>query len=468
MPNQLDFGTRLHAAEASSGPQESNSMTREKEILEIEEHADAPAQPLKSIEGEPPQTASPAPPGKSRRRLVMLITLIALAGGGALFALFNRAGRAPQSKSAKPAAESATPSDMVVPTQAQLLQLTVEPVGQRTVTEDHETTGKVAFNEDRLTPVFTPYAGRVVEVLAAKGAVVRAGQPLLVIESPDLVAALNDLSAARSDADKARIALGIAEKAAERARRLNEREALATKDLQQAEADLRRAVEELRRADAAVMIAESKLALFGKSADEIKRVSGQSSALNAIDRRVIIRAPIGGTVVERKVGPGQYVKSDLPDPMFLISDLSTLWVQADVYESDLAAVRAGEAVTVSVDAYPGRTFPARISFISPTVDPTTRTVRVRVVVPNAGGLLKPDMFAKIKISGAARRVVPVVPAGAIVAEGGTTFAFVEELSGHFRKRQVQVAAEQHGQAVVTSGLQAGERVVTRGALLLKG
>src|SRR5581483_5880593 len=134
------------------------------------------------------------------------------------------------------------------------------------------------------------------------------------------------------------------------------------------------------------------------------------------DSRVEIRAPFSGTIVERKVGPGQFVKLDAQDPLFTISDLSTLWVQADVYESFLANVRVGEPVSITVAAYPNRVFRAHVSFISPTVDPATRTVHVRCVVQNAGNLLKPEMFAKIKLGAAIPQALPVVPTGAIVAQ----------------------------------------------------
>ncbi|HWQ31476.1 MAG TPA: efflux RND transporter periplasmic adaptor subunit [Blastocatellia bacterium] len=407
-----------------------------------------------------------------RRHHLILTALLALLGTIGGFALLHfRQIHAADADDAKAAAESAAktaqPSDLIAPDPAQLSQISVEPVGEQAVTESRNTTGRVSFNEDRETPVFTPYAGRIVEVLANKGDNVKAGQPLLIIESPEIVAAQNDLSAAHSDADKAAIAVDAAQKAAERARRLHEREAISTRELQQAETDLARTREEQRRAQAAVAVAENRLALFGKSADEIRRASGQSSELRNVDRRITIRAPIAGTIVDRRIGPGQYVKPDAPDPMFLIADLSTLWVLADVYESDLAGVKVGAPVEISIEAYPNRTFPARISFINPTVDPATRTIRVRCLVNNQSHLLKPDMFARISIGAVAQRQMPVVPASAVVSEGSEAFVFVETAPGRFRKRQVKVGTERKEQVVIAAGVQPGEHVVTKGALLLK-
>ncbi|MBO0857944.1 MAG: efflux RND transporter periplasmic adaptor subunit [Chloracidobacterium sp.] len=401
----------------------------------------------------------PAPFRWNMRTIFIAASLLALLVAAVFY--LARDGR----RSVGPQAEaSSVPPEqpgMAAATGEQMRQIDVEPVTAHTLELERETTGKVAFNEERMTPVFTPYTGRVIEVSASKGAVVHSGQPLITIESPDMVVVQNELDAARSDESKSRIALDTAQKVADRARNLHDREALATKDLQQAEADLSRAKDELRRSEAAVRFVESRLALFGKNAELL-----EASGSNGPDRRVVIRAPINGTIVDRKVGPGQYVKPDTPDPLFMISDLSTVWVIADVFESYLAKIHVGQSVEITVPAYPERRFPARVSFINPTVDPATRTVHVRCSVPNPGALLKPDMFARIDIDSAAPRQVAVVPTGAIFTKGADSFVFVEESPEHFRRRQVGVGREDRGFTVIESGLRPGERVVTRGVLLL--
>jgi cobalt-zinc-cadmium efflux system membrane fusion protein len=268
------------------------------------------------------------------------------------------------------------------------------------------------------------------------------------------------LSLARSDLAKANIGLNTAQVAQQRAQRLHEQEALSTKELQQAEADLARAQDDVRRAQAAVAAVENRLRLFGKDPEEI------ASLAQGVDPRVTMRAPISGTIVDRKIGPGQFVKPDMPDPLFMISDLTTLWVLVDVFESDVAAIHLNMPVEVSVAAYPDRIFPARISFISPAVDPTTRTLRVRCLVSNPNGLLKPDMFATIKIASAGQQSVPILPASAVVVEGNDSFAFVEEGHGQFRRRNVHATQEVDGGFIVDSGVKSGETIATRGALLL--
>jgi cobalt-zinc-cadmium efflux system membrane fusion protein len=361
----------------------------------------------------------------------------------------------PAEKQGPPAA-----SDLVIIDEKNLHQISTETVQERMVTVDRKATGKIGFNEDRLTPVFTPYAGRVVELLANKGDSVRSGQSLVVLESPDFVAAQNDLASARSDVAKAKIGLDTSQVAADRARRLHDQEALSTKDLQQAEADLARAQDELRRAQTTLTAVENRLALFGKDNQEIAKLGEHA------DSRITLRAPIAGTVVDRKIGPGQYVKPDASDPLFLISDLSTLWVLVDVFESDVAGIHLNMSVDVNVAAYPDRVFPAKISFISPTVDPNTRTVRVRCLVQNSSSLLKPDMFATIKIGAAAKQPVAVIPASSVVVEGNDSLVFVQEGAGRFRRRQIQTGSQVGESFIVNSGLKPGDVVATRGALLL--
>lgn len=399
----------------------------------------------------------------NRRDLFWGTTLVAL---GAVCVIALRSTNSAESQSAvetpSPAAVEPARAEVAALTDEQMQQVTVEPVTKRSFAVERETTGKVSFNEEEMTPVFTPYAGRVLEVNASKGALVKAGQTLLTIESPELVAAQDELAEAHAEANKARVALDVAQKSAERARALHEREALATKDLQQAESELARAQDDLQRTRAKVSFVESRLALFGKTPGQLAEAGNSGNP----DRRVVIRAPISGTIVERKVGSGQYIKTDNPDPLFMISNLNTVWVLADVFESYLATIRVGQPVQITVPAYPERRFPAQISFINPTVDPETRTVRVRCRVPNPGGLLKPEMFAHVEIGAAAPQPEPVVPTAAIFTEGEDSFVFVEEAPKRFRLRPVKAGRAVDGYTSIESGLKANERVAAGGVLLI--
>lgn len=402
---------------------------------------------------------------KPRWVISVLLLAVAAIGGGVYWSRLSAQNLEKKAAAKAQATPAATiPPDIVVAEEQELKQIAIEPVVEKTIAVEQETTGKVAFNEDRMTPVFTPYAGRVVEVLVNKGALVNAGQPMLIVEAPDYVTAQNDLSAARAEVEKSKIAVDAAQKVVDRLRILVQREAVATKDLQVAEVDLAKAREELNRDEAAVAVAKNKLALFGKEPKEIDDL--EKHLPEKLERRIVIRAPIGGTIVERKVGPGEYVKPDMPEPLFLLSDLSTLWVMADVYESFMPHIRLGTPVQISTAAYPDRYFPARISFINPTVDATTRTVHVRCVVPNRGGALKPDMFAKIKIGAAMPTATPAVPASAILSLNNASYVLVEQAHTRFQRRPVKTGREVDGFTTIEEGVKSGERVVTKGVLLL--
>src|SRR5262249_36363254 len=151
---------------------------------------------------------------------------------------------------------------------------------------------------------------------------------------------------------------------------------------------------------------------------------------------------------------------------FLIGDLSNVWVNADVYESHLQQVHVGAPATITVAAYPDREFPARISAINPTLDPSTRTIRVRCLVPNPAGLLKPEMFASMRIGNSVKRKVKAVPATAVLTQGSDSYVLREEPDGRFRRRQVKPGREVEGYVVIEDGLASNDRVVTSGALLL--
>ena len=230
----------------------------------------------------------------------LTVVLAAVVG----FLLWQRMAT-PAKTADRPSEKPSLPADVILLNDQQLQQISTDVVKERLVSIDRKATGKIAFNEERLTPVFTPFSGRIVELLANKGDNVTTGQPLATIESPDFVSSQNDLASARSDSAKANIALNTAQVAEQRAERLHDQEALSTKDLQQAEADLARAQDDVRRSLSAVAVAENRLRLFGREPQELERV----------DPRVVMRAPISGTIVDRKIGPGQFVKPDMPDPL---------------------------------------------------------------------------------------------------------------------------------------------------------
>lgn len=279
-------------------------------------------------------------------------------------------------------------ADVVAVTAEQLRRFRLETPVERKVSMVREATGKVAFNGDNATSVFSPYTGRIVRLLVKPGDTVRKGMPLVEIDTPDIVAAESDLLTGRAALAKAVATLRQAERTRDRLKRLVAGEAAPIKDLEQATTDAQNAENDVRAAEATAEAVQQRLSVFGKTPEEIQKII----TTRQVDRIAKIFSPISGTVVARKAGPGQYVRPDASDPIYAIADLSSMWLLADVYETDVAGVRLNEPVQVSVIAFPNEKFSARVSYIAPSVDPTTRRVLVRCMVANTSQRLKPEMF----------------------------------------------------------------------------
>jgi cobalt-zinc-cadmium efflux system membrane fusion protein len=181
---------------------------------------------------------------------------------------------------------------------------------------------------------------------------------------------------------------------------------------------------------------------------------------------VALIAPISGTITERKAGLGQVVQPGSGDPLFMIADLSSVWVNADLYEDQLANIKQGEPVKIKTPAYPNETFDARVDQVGATLDPDKHTVAVRCVVANAHGRLKPGMFATVVLRAAATETAITIPSSAIVVEGERRSIFIEESPGNYLKRIVETGTEIDGAVAIRTGLTEGERVVVRGSLLI--
>ncbi len=314
-----------------------------------------------------------------------------------------------------------------------------------------ETNGKAQFNEERLVRVNAPLTGRVIEVLARPGDVVEAGHRLLVIDSPDLGAAKSDYAKAASDLQRS-------EKAFSLARDLFGAKATSEKELREAENDHRKALAEKERA-------ASRLLALGLSRAQLKEVADRADTTT----NIVVKAARGGVIVERNVTSGQVVsfgQSDTPANLFVIADLSTMWVVADVYEPDVPKVRLGQPVTVSLPCCPEDRYEGRVSYISDSVDPQTRTVKVRAVVPNRGRTLKAEMFVRVAIRTGSSTIL-TIPQSATHLEGGRTFVLVEKGEGRFERRPVRLGAELDGSVEVLEGVTPQDRVVATGSILLK-
>ncbi|MBM4124251.1 MAG: efflux RND transporter periplasmic adaptor subunit [Nitrospira sp.] len=310
--------------------------------------------------------------------------------------------------------------------------------------------GKVAYGEDRYSRISSPLQGRVVEVRAKLGDRVKAGDVLMVIDSPDITSAYSEFVKEASD-------LEFATRGYELAKDLFETKALPLKDLKQAENDLVKARAEFRRAK------ERLLSLKVPAAELSKPLAEQQ-----ITSRFAMKSSLAGTVVERTVTPGQSVGGDPSQVLFTVADLDKLQVIADVYERDLDLIKVGQVAQVTVEAYPGVNFPAAIAAIGDVVDPVSRTIKVRAWVTNDAHKLKPEMFARIHIRVGEETSFLTIPKEAVLEIDGKSFVYIVQADGRYSKREVKTATATADQLRVVEGLIPGERIVTKGAVLIKG
>jgi cobalt-zinc-cadmium efflux system membrane fusion protein len=348
------------------------------------------------------------------------------------------------------------------PTEAEWATLTIETVEQRPFRTERATEGKIAVDEDRSTPIFSPYAGRVTKLLARPGDSVAAGQPLFTIEATDMVQAQNDFIAAISGVNKARSQLNLAGIVERRNKELYEGKAVALKEWQQSQNDLTAAQNDMRAAETALEAARNRLRILGRSDAEISEFQNTGH----ISAEIPIYAPIGGTIVARKVGPGQYVTAGSSDPVFVIGDLSTVWLVAYVRETDAAMVRVGQDVQFTVLAYPDRTFTAKLNYVAAGLDPASRRLMVRATIDNPDTLLKPEMYANVSIITARDLAGVAVPREALIYEGSAVRVWVAHDDRTIELREIKTGLINGTMIQAVDGLRAGERVVTKGSLFI--
>ena len=393
------------------------------------------------------------------RRLVIALTAVLLtvglvAGGSRMFAQ--------RAKPAEPSHTAKANSSRFLPTETEWASLTVEPAKEEVFRTELITEGKIAVNEDSSTPIFSPYAGRVIKLLVKPSDIVERGQELFVIEATDTVQALNDFATALSALNTARSKLNLAQIVEKRQNDLYAGKAVPLKDWQQAQSDLNTAQNDMRAAETAVEAAHNRLRILGRSEEQIKAFQDTRQ----ISADTSIYSPIAGTVVQRKVGPGQFVNSGASDPVYVIGDLSTVWLTAFVRESEAADVRLGQELNFKVLALPGRTFKARIDYVAAAIDPSTRRLLVRATIDNKEGLFKPEMFASVTIYAGADHKSVGVPKQALIYEGERVRLWVAGDDKSLELREIQTGLTNGDQVEVRVNLRAGEKVVTRGSLFI--
>jgi len=395
----------------------------------------------------------------TRQQLAVGTALLVLAGA-ATYGLMHIGG--PTHGSSEMSSQSRKGLQRYTPTPAEWASLTIEPVNERVFRAETVTEGKIAVDEDRSTPVFSPYAGRVMKLLVRPGDSVTQRQPLFVIEAGDTVQAQNDFIAAMTGLNKARSALDLAQLQHKRAKDLFEGKAVPLKDYQQAEATLIQAQNDLRSTQTALEAARNKLRILGFTEEAVSAFQEKGR----INPETTIFSPITGTVVQRKIGPGQYVNSGASDPVFVIGDLSTVWLTAFVRETDASNVSVGQEVAFNVLALQGRPLTARINYVSAAIDPATRRLMVRATINNKDGLLKPEMFANVTIYSGSDHAAIGVPKQALIYEGDQVRVWVAHEDKSIELRRIKPGLTNGDLVEVEGNLKPGEQIVTKGSLFI--
>lgn len=338
-----------------------------------------------------------------------------------------------------------TPELFTIP-QDQMSHVQVVTIQPQKMTRTLRLTGAVAYNAFKTTPVITQVGGPVSRILVVPGQQVKQGQQMLDVTSPDYSLLVDTYL-------KARDSFRVADKNYERAQDLYKHNAIAERDLLQAESDRNQAQADLNASEESIRI------LGIKNPEDL--VKAPASA------EIPVTAPIGGEVVERLVSPGQVMQAGQTQA-FTISDLSTVWVLANVYQDDLSSVHMGDNVVVQTDAYPGVSFHGRISYISAALDPNTRTLQARIVVDNPGEKLKKDMYCTATVTAGTISKAIAVPDSAVLRDDeNQPFVYVATGQNQFGRRGVTIGESQNGQTQILSGLSPGDKIVGDGSLFLQ-
>jgi len=325
----------------------------------------------------------------------------------------------------------------------------VEPAKEHDFRIQREAVGNIDFNREMSVDVFAPFPGKIITLFAKAGDDVQKGAMLFTIDSPDLVQAESTLISAAGT-------LSFTTRALERAKQLYEVQGVAQKDVDQA-------VTEQQAAEGALRAARDAARIFGKTDAEMDRIVAERK----VDSVLAVHSPITGRVTARNAAPGLFVQPGNAPAPYTVSDISTLWMLANVAETDFPVLQLGQEVAVDVKAYPGRLFHGKIVNIGASVDPNTRRLLVRSEVRDPRHELRPGMFATFLIhTGRAMRSTAVPFAGVVRESAGTMTVWVTTDRKRLVRRTVRVGLQQDGLHQILEGLKPGELVATDGALFL--
>lgn len=352
---------------------------------------------------------------------------------------------------APPAGDPAAPPAagyFTVPAQ-QMSHVQLVPVTRTTWATVLHTTGTVDWDNDHTTQAITQVSGPVTRILVDTGTRVKKDDVLLYVSSPDVSTAISAYRKARNRVD-------LEQRNLDRSKDLLDHKAISQRDFESAQADFNDAATD-------VQASLQALRIFGVTQ---KDLAGAEQQNVAIQPELAMRSPIAGTVVQKMVLPGQFIQAG-STAAFVISDVSTLWVQGHLYEKDLPLIHKGDVVEMRNASFPV-VFHGTVSYIGDMIDPSTRTTPVRIVTPNREGLLKKDLFVDVTINDKTSRQALVVPTTSVLYdEQNFSFVYVQVANGQFAQRQITIGAQQQDRVEVVDGLKEGDQVVAQGSLFLQ-
>jgi membrane fusion protein, heavy metal efflux system len=389
-------------------------------------------------------------PRLDRRIVLPAAMALAAIAAGVYVGLGAGTSAAGTPAAALPGAGSAKDPETVQLSDSQLGSINVAPVTERDFASQKEALGIIDFNQDMNVQVFTPYQGRIIETFADLGDDVKKGQTLFTIESPDFIAAQSNLIGAAATLEQTTSAL-------DRAKKLYAVQGIDQNDYESALAAL-------QTAEGALRAARNAVAIFGKTEAQIDRIV----ASRRVETALLVKSPITGRITARNAAPGLLEQPGNPPAPYSVADLSTLWMMANVVESDVPAFKLGQPVTVSVSAFPGRVFHGKITALGATVDPNSRRVALRSEIKDPKHELRPDMFASFVIRTGDPTHAPAVPLDGVVREGDGTMSVWVVTNGRrrFARRIVKIGRQQDGYDEILEGLKPGETIAVEGAIFL--
>jgi cobalt-zinc-cadmium efflux system membrane fusion protein len=408
-------------------------------------------------------------PRKAQLTLLLFAVALIVAGFIAGPAALHMLGiTSPEEKAVEAEAPPADASAFKV-TDRQWASLAVKPIEEQVFQDASETDGKIAIDDDLVTPVYSPYTGRVTKLIARAGDTVERGDPLFTIQASELAQAQNDLITAVANLKTAKAQLNLATTNEKRQHDLYSAQGAALKDWQQAQVDLATAQGGMNGASIALAAVRNRLRIFGKSDRDIDKIEATPDILS-LEADTVVGAPISGTVVQRQIGLGQNIvsaSSGASNPVFMIGDLSKVWLIANAREEDASYLHKGDPVEVVVFAYPDRVFKAKLTYVAASVDPNTHRLPVRAEVENPKGELKPEMFASFRIITGEDAAAPAVPETAVVFEGDAAHVWVaNEKDKTLGIRPIKVGRVRHGMIEALDGVKPGEKIVTSGSVFI--